>query len=203
MVVDPAMAGLWYGIQACPCCMVHARANAGGAGDCHKGVRGDLHAAHGGPRRAVAPQPQVPQLAALPGHKHPRCEAWNGRTAAQAAASPPVQQTRSDALPRPGVDNHRGDVVVEYMAPVRAPPACHLSLPKRSAWRAEPLTPGVCAAKSPPKGKHRYVFLLFKQSSRVAAHAPHARQSFTVRDFARQHALGDPVAARYFIAQPE
>ena len=65
------------------------------------------------------------------------------------------------------------------------------------------LIPGVCAAKSPPKGKHRYVFLLFKQSGRVAAHAPRARQSFTVRDFARQHALGDPVAARYFISQPE
>ena len=57
--------------------------------------------------------------------------------------------------------------------------------------------------QSPPKGKHRYVFLLFKQSGRVDAHAPHARQSFTVRDFARMHGLGEPAAAVYFWAEPE
>lgn len=47
------------------------------------------------------------------------------------------------------------------------------------------------------------MFLLFKQSGRMDVRAPHARQSFTVRDFARQHGLGDPVAARFFFSQPE
>ncbi|KAK9843950.1 hypothetical protein WJX81_000276 [Elliptochloris bilobata] len=73
----------------------------------------------------------------------------------------------------PGVDTQRGDVIVDYMGP------------------------------SPLKGRHRYVLLLFKQSGRMDARAPHARQSFTVRDFARGHGLGDPVAAQFFWAEPE
>jgi len=143
MVDDPAVAGLCYGIQACSCCMVHARASAGGARDCHKGVRGDLHAAHGGPRRAVATRPQVPQLAALPGHKHPRREARNTEQPhrlLQARLSSRLTDMRCRA---------QVSTTTAAMWLWSTWRRCvHHQLvnasPKRLASRAEPLTPCVC-----------------------------------------------------------
>ena len=37
--------------------------------------------------------------------------------------------------------------------------------------------------QSPPKGKHRYVFILYPQHGRVNAKAPKTRQSFTLHQF--------------------
>lgn len=38
---------------------------------------------------------------------------------------------------------------------------------------------------APPKGRHRYVFLLYKQNGRLSAKNPHSRQNFTVHQFAK------------------
>ena len=40
-----------------------------------------------------------------------------------------------------------------------------------------------CRLQSPPKGKHRYVFILYPQHGRVNAKAPKARQNFTLHQF--------------------
>jgi phosphatidylethanolamine-binding protein (PEBP) family uncharacterized protein len=55
----------------------------------------------------------------------------------------------------PGLDVKRGEVITPYMGP------------------------------APPKGRHRYVFLLYKQSGRLSAKNPHSRQNFTVHQFAQ------------------
>ncbi|EIE22736.1 PEBP-like protein [Coccomyxa subellipsoidea C-169] len=73
----------------------------------------------------------------------------------------------------PGVDVNRGEVVTAYMGP------------------------------SPPKGTHRYVFLLYKQNGRVSAKNPHSRQNFTLHQFTKEHSLGDPAAAVFFYSAPE
>jgi phosphatidylethanolamine-binding protein (PEBP) family uncharacterized protein len=73
----------------------------------------------------------------------------------------------------PVVDIKRGEVVVEYMGP------------------------------SPPKGKHRYIFLLYKQSGRMDAQAPHDRKGFQPKEFAKHHGLGHPAAACFFYAEPK
>lgn len=73
----------------------------------------------------------------------------------------------------PGVDVTRGEVVTPYMGP------------------------------SPPKGTHRYVFLLYKQSGRLSVRNPHSRQNFTLHQFSQEHKLGDPAAAVFFYSSPE
>ena len=40
-----------------------------------------------------------------------------------------------------------------------------------------------CCLQSPPKGEHRYVFILYPQHGRVNAKAPKARQNFTLHQF--------------------
>ncbi|XP_027353486.1 protein FLOWERING LOCUS T-like [Abrus precatorius] len=50
----------------------------------------------------------------------------------------------------------------------------------------------------PRAGIHRIVFVLFRQFSRQAVHAPGWRQNFNTRDFAEIYNLGFPVAAIYF-----
>lgn len=55
----------------------------------------------------------------------------------------------------------------------------------------------------PTSGIHRYVFVLFRQSSRQTVLAPGWRQNFCTRDFAEVYSLGLPVAAVYFNCQRE
>ncbi|KAJ3692100.1 hypothetical protein LUZ60_012450 [Juncus effusus] len=55
----------------------------------------------------------------------------------------------------------------------------------------------------PTTGIHRMVFVLYRQLGRETVFAPVIRQNFSVRNFARQHNLGSPVAAAYFHCQRE
>ncbi|KAF3332727.1 mother of FT and TFL1-like protein [Carex littledalei] len=56
----------------------------------------------------------------------------------------------------------------------------------------------------PPVGIHRYVFVLFKQETRLTDISPPAnRAHFNTRSFAAEHNLGLPVAAAYFNSQKE
>eukprot|EP00727_Mastigamoeba_balamuthi_P004779 m51a1_g143 hypothetical protein (790) ;mRNA; r:458392-463570 len=72
----------------------------------------------------------------------------------------------------PGSDLAKGEVATSYMGP------------------------------SPPKGtgKHRYVFVLYKQSARIESFTTDERPSFKSREFASEHGL-TPVAGVFFFAQ--
>lgn len=51
----------------------------------------------------------------------------------------------------------------------------------------------------PAKGKHRYLYLLFKQKNRVVARRPAKRQGFQVKEWAMQHGLDpNPCAGLFF-----
>lgn len=72
-----------------------------------------------------------------------------------------------------GSDFEHGDFTVEYMAP------------------------------EPGQGKHRYVILLFKQpgSAFRKFEPPSVRVNFQTKQWAKEHGLGDPVAALFVTAQ--
>ncbi|XP_058205275.1 CEN-like protein 1 [Rhododendron vialii] len=55
----------------------------------------------------------------------------------------------------------------------------------------------------PVIGIHRYVFLLFKQKTRMTVRPPGSRDYFNTRNFSEENDLGLPVAAVYFNAQRE
>lgn len=69
----------------------------------------------------------------------------------------------------PGTDVIRGEEVESYMPP------------------------------EPAKGKHRYLFLVFKQRDRVKARRPAKRQGFQVKDWAVQHGLDPNPCAGLFL----
>ena len=48
------------------------------------------------------------------------------------------------------------------------------------------------------KGPHRYVFVLYEQSSEVEATAPNEREKFKLEKFAKDNNLGDPLAGNFF-----
>lgn len=69
----------------------------------------------------------------------------------------------------PSNDVARGEVVQDYMPP------------------------------EPAKGKHRYLWLLFKQRERVQARRPAKRQGFQVKEWAKDHGLDpNPSAGLFF-----
>ena len=52
---------------------------------------------------------------------------------------------------------------------------------------------------APARGKHRYLWLLFKQKNRVQARRPAKRQGFQVKEWATQHGLDrNPSAGLFF-----
>ncbi len=53
-------------------------------------------------------------------------------------------------------------------------PACPLASQMRAA---------LVYMQSPPKGKHRYIFILYPQHGRVSANPPKSRQNFTPHQF--------------------
>jgi phosphatidylethanolamine-binding protein (PEBP) family uncharacterized protein len=53
---------------------------------------------------------------------------------------------------------------------------------------------------TPPIGRHRYVFLLYKQTDRLIVHPPAERNRFKAQVFAQEYKLGDPVGASLFYA---
>ncbi|KAL4447834.1 hypothetical protein ABPG75_005053 [Micractinium tetrahymenae] len=71
----------------------------------------------------------------------------------------------------PQHDVARGEVAVDYMPP------------------------------EPARGRHRMLFLLFKQNGRVTVRPPSKRQGFQVRAFAQEHNLGNPAAGLFAWAQ--
>eukprot|EP00850_Spirogloea_muscicola_P001403 SM000005S17200 [mRNA] locus=s5:740332:741331:- [translate_table: standard] len=56
---------------------------------------------------------------------------------------------------------------------------------------------------APAEGRHRYIFLLYKQAERVEIEAPKERDHFDFSTFATQHNLGPLLAAPYFYAEPQ
>lgn len=50
----------------------------------------------------------------------------------------------------------------------------------------------------PAEGRHRYLYLLFKQHGRVTTRQPAKRQGFQVREWAKEHELGNPVNGLFF-----
>ena len=95
----------------------------------------------------------------------------------------------------PALDVKRGEVVTPYMGPVSStytnfiPLLLSLLL---HAWRAPgeaaPVVADACPfapLQSPPKGKHRDVFLLYKQHGRVGASNPKSRANWTLHQFAQ------------------
>ena len=52
--------------------------------------------------------------------------------------------------------------------------------------------------KSFLKGPHRYVVVLYEQSSKVEATAPNERKKFKLEKFAKDNNLGDPLAGNFF-----
>ncbi|EFN54526.1 hypothetical protein CHLNCDRAFT_13754, partial [Chlorella variabilis] len=71
----------------------------------------------------------------------------------------------------PSHDPARGEVAVAYMPP------------------------------EPAKGKHRILFLLYKQQARVTVRPPSKRQGFQVRAFEKEHHLGSPAAGLFVWAE--
>ena len=61
-----------------------------------------------------------------------------------------------------------------------------------------------CAvAQSPPKGKHRYLFLLFKQHNRVKSKSPKTRQNFAIHGFMKVGVSGAGQTATAWLCYPE
>ncbi|GAB4816104.1 hypothetical protein N2152v2_003150 [Parachlorella kessleri] len=73
---------------------------------------------------------------------------------------------------------------------------------------AEPVIPRgeVVQEYSPPepaRGRHRLLFLLYKQNGRVAVKKPAKRQGFQVRAWAQDHNLGNPATGLWVYAQAD
>lgn len=79
----------------------------------------------------------------------------------------------------PGTDVSKGDVLAEYIG------------------------------SGPPQGTglHRYIFLLYKQKGRLTSGmkipktSRNGRTSFSIRNFAKEHELGEPIAGNFYLAQ--
>jgi len=73
-----------------------------------------------------------------------------------------------------GTEIDRGDILCNYMGP------------------------------APPKGRHRYVFLLFEQldNADIPAQGISQRAKFSASNFAKSFKMGTPVAATYFYSSP-
>eukprot|EP00850_Spirogloea_muscicola_P017887 SM000158S02019 [mRNA] locus=s158:96359:97107:+ [translate_table: standard] len=56
---------------------------------------------------------------------------------------------------------------------------------------------------APAEGRHRYIFLLYKQAERVDIDSPKERDHSDFSAFATQHNLGPLLAAPYFYAEPQ
>ena len=69
---------------------------------------------------------------------------------------------------------------------VRMLPAIMPSFCDSAGWQLQYEAQMRCKAgdlQSPPKGKHRYVFIVYPQHGRVNAKMPKTRQSFTLHQF--------------------
>lgn len=64
-----------------------------------------------------------------------------------------------------------------------------INIPSNDVYRGETVTEYM--PPEPERGKHRLLYLLFKQTGRVTAHPPAKRQNFQVKEWAKEHGL-DP-----------
>lgn len=83
-----------------------------------------------------------------------------------------------------------------------------VNIPGADLAKGETFTEYIGAGAPKDTGLHRYVFLVFKQKSRLALtraktsnRSAEGRPNFSVRDFAKANKLGAPVAGNYFQAQ--
>lgn len=104
--------------------------------------------------------------------------------------------------------------MVDPDAPSRAEPSLReilhyiaVNVPGNDVSKGETLAEYI--GPKPPKGSglHRYVFLLFKQSGplksnmKIPAGDIEGRKNFSIRKFAKEYNLGEPVAANFFQAE--
>jgi phosphatidylethanolamine-binding protein (PEBP) family uncharacterized protein len=72
-----------------------------------------------------------------------------------------------------------------------------INIPANDVYRGETVTEYM--PPSPVKGKHRYLYLLYKQKGRVQVHPPARRQSFQVKEWAKDHNLeSNPANGLFF-----
>jgi len=80
-----------------------------------------------------------------------------------------------------------------------------VNIPNSEVSKGDVVAPYMGPGPPPKTGLHRYVFSLFKQPSKLAVdHYDNSgmhRATWSVRDFAKKHHLGSPIAADFFEAK--
>ncbi|XP_026823250.1 protein D3-like [Rhopalosiphum maidis] len=82
------------------------------------------------------------------------------------------------------------------------------NIPGVDVSMGETLTAYVGSATPPKTGLHRYVFLVYKQPSKLVFNEPHIsnrtaenRFKFSIHNFSKKYKLGTPVAGNFYLAQ--
>ncbi|CAI6347945.1 unnamed protein product [Macrosiphum euphorbiae] len=82
------------------------------------------------------------------------------------------------------------------------------NIPGADVSVGETLTAYVGSATPPKTGLHRYVFLVYKQPSKLVFDEPHIsnrtaenRFKFSIHNFSKKYKLGTPVAGNFYLAQ--
>jgi protein FLOWERING LOCUS T len=69
-------------------------------------------------------------------------------------------------------------------------------IPSNDVSRGEEVVP--YEPPSPSRGRHRGLWLLFRQPGRVTARPPASRKGFQVKQWAKDHGLGTPASGLFF-----
>lgn len=82
------------------------------------------------------------------------------------------------------------------------------NIPGKNVSKGDTLAEFIGSGAPKGTGLHRYVYLLFKQGGgplksdiKIGKNSREGRVKFSIRDFARTHNLGSPVAANFYQAQ--
>jgi hypothetical protein len=83
-----------------------------------------------------------------------------------------------------------------------------VNIPGSQISEGETLAAYIGSGPRKDSGLHRYVFLVYKQPS-IIAHSEipvgnrsrKGRLSFKIREFAKKHSLGEPIAGNFYVAQ--
>jgi len=111
-------------------------------------------------------------------------------------------------------DDHYTLVMVDPDAPSRKEPKLReilhfmvANIPGQDVDKGDVLAEYIGSGPPQGTGLHRYIFLLFKQSGRleskmkISKTSRNGRVNFSIRKFAKEHNLGDPIAANFYQAQ--
>lgn len=110
-----------------------------------------------------------------------------------------LEQEQLQVVNIPSHDPARGEVAVAYMPPEPAKVNDEKVNNRGPCWSAP--NPVLYGARPPLQGKHRILFLLYKQQARVTVRPPSKRQGFQVRAFEKEHHLGSPAAGLFVWAE--